>query len=386
MDPVSQGVLGAIFTQVKSSKADLAKAAIIGALAAMAPDLDVLIRSTNDPLLALEFHRHFTHSLLFIPVGAFLCSLLLYFTLAKKWQLSFGVTYVWSLIGYATHGLLDGCTSYGTQLFWPLSNERFSWDIISIVDPLFTIPLLVMAICAARQKKRGYVIASISWCVLYLSIGWVQNYRAIEMGYQLAESRGHDPIRLEAKPSFANLAVRKIVYETEQNFYVAAVKPGLGEQVVWVGDHIAKLDLERDLPWLDIQSQQAKDIERFRWFSAGYLALDPNNPNRVIDMRYSILPNQINPLWGIELQPDADRFTHVDFVSQRSRDAQASLVQIVDMVFATSVDSRLADFGQEDKDRHSLCRLRNEYKTTSTFTILRTVLINIIIFQRVTLF
>jgi len=343
MDPVSQGVLGAIFTQVKSSKAHLAKAAIIGALAAMAPDLDVLIRSSNDPLLALEFHRQFTHSLLFIPIGGFLCSLLLYFTLAKRWQLSFGLTYLWSLIGYATHGLLDGCTSYGTQLFWPISNERFSWDMISIVDPLFTIPLLIMVACAATQKNRGYVVASLSWCLIYLSVGWVQNHRAIEMGYELANSRGHNPIRLEAKPSFANLAVWKVVYETEDKFYVAAVKPGLTEQVVWQGDHIQKLNIGRDLPWLDKQSQQAKDIERFRWFSAGYLSLDPNNPNRVIDMRYSLLPNQIKPLWGIELQPNAGQTQHADFVTERSRDARSSLSEIVDMVFAQSPDTTAAD-------------------------------------------
>ncbi len=43
----------------------------------MAADLDVLIKSSTDPLLALEYHRHFTHSLLFIPVGALVCTLLL---------------------------------------------------------------------------------------------------------------------------------------------------------------------------------------------------------------------------------------------------------------------------------------------------------------------
>ena len=43
-------------------------------------------------------------------------------------------------MGYATHGLLDSCTSYGTQLFWPFSDVRVAWDTMSIVDPLFTVP------------------------------------------------------------------------------------------------------------------------------------------------------------------------------------------------------------------------------------------------------
>ena len=47
-------------------------AALVGAVAGMTADLDVLIRSSADPLLNLEYHRHFSHSLLFVPLGALL--------------------------------------------------------------------------------------------------------------------------------------------------------------------------------------------------------------------------------------------------------------------------------------------------------------------------
>ena len=116
MDPISQGVLGAAFAQTRGPKQMLAKAAAIGAIAGMVPDLDVLIRSSTDPLLAVEFHRHFTHSLFFIPIGGLLCSLLLYPLLGKRWQLSYRQTLVWCMIGFATHGLLDGFTTFGTKL------------------------------------------------------------------------------------------------------------------------------------------------------------------------------------------------------------------------------------------------------------------------------
>lgn len=121
MDPVTQGVLGAVVTQSQVKPKQLAQAACIGAIAGMAPDLDVLIRSATDPLLAIEFHRHFTHSLFFIPFGALICSLVLYPLLGKRWQLSFKYVYLWSFIGYATHALLDACTSYGTQHSGPLA-------------------------------------------------------------------------------------------------------------------------------------------------------------------------------------------------------------------------------------------------------------------------
>jgi hypothetical protein len=38
----------------------------------------------------------------------------------------------------------------------------------------------------------------------------------------------------------------------------------LAKSKVYPGDSVPKLDLERDFPWLDHKSQQARDIERFR--------------------------------------------------------------------------------------------------------------------------
>ena len=136
------------------------------------------------------------------------------------------------------------------------------------------------------------------------------------MGYALAAERGHVPQRLEAKPSFANILVWKVVYETDERFYVDAVRAGLAPRV-YEGDSVAKLDVERDLPWLDAESQQARDIERFRWFSNGYVARDPLYENRVIDVRYSMIPNEVAPLWSIELRPDALRGEHVAYLVHR---------------------------------------------------------------------
>ena len=79
MDPLSQGALGASASQSFASEPGKQRSAmLVGLLAGMAPDLDIFIRSANDPLLFLDFHRQFTHSLFFIPVGALLCALILY--------------------------------------------------------------------------------------------------------------------------------------------------------------------------------------------------------------------------------------------------------------------------------------------------------------------
>ncbi|MCV5224382.1 metal-dependent hydrolase, partial [Escherichia coli] len=82
-------------------------AGVLGVASGMAPDLDVLIRSSSDPLLFLEYHRHLTHSLLFIPFGSFLCALVLYPLFAKRRELNFQQSWFYCALGYSTHALLD---------------------------------------------------------------------------------------------------------------------------------------------------------------------------------------------------------------------------------------------------------------------------------------
>ncbi|MEJ2114516.1 MAG: metal-dependent hydrolase, partial [Gammaproteobacteria bacterium] len=148
MDPLSQGVFGASLPQSISKPKNIVFACVLGFLSGMAPDLDVFIHSKNDPLLFLEYHRQFTHSLVFIPIGGLICAVLFY-VLFARFKLTFKQIYLFCTLGYATHGLLDSCTSYGTQLFWPFTSYRVSWDTISIIDPLFTFTVLIFVIWAA---------------------------------------------------------------------------------------------------------------------------------------------------------------------------------------------------------------------------------------------
>jgi inner membrane protein len=162
---------------------------------------------------------------------------------------------------------------------------------------------------------------ALTWALIYPAIGLVQRDRAIDIGHQIANQRGHQPIRLEAKPSFANLLVWKTIYETEHRFYIDAVRAGV-EPIIYPGQSVSKIILLDDYPWLAADSQQAKDIARFHWFSNGYIARDPNNPQRIIDVRYSMVANEINALWSIELAAHASNAEHATYLTQRERSAQ----------------------------------------------------------------
>ncbi len=322
MDPVSQGVLGAAAPKSVAPPEHARIACVLGFLAGMAPDLDVLIRSPEDPLLFLEFHRQFTHALIFIPVGGFIVGFLLHWLYAGKRGLSLGRSVLYCTLGYATHALLDACTTYGTQLLWPFSDRRFAWNTVSVIDPLFTVPIVLLIGVATWQRRAVLARIALAWAIAYPTIGIFQRDRAEAAGLELASSRGHQPIRLEAKPSFANLLVWKVVYETPERYHVDAVRAGI-ELEVFEGQSTPKLDVARDFPWLVPGSQQAQDIERFRWFSNDYLAVEPGNPYRITDIRYSMVPNEIRGLWSIELDPAAPQGKHVEYVVQRRADERA---------------------------------------------------------------
>lgn len=330
MDPVTQGAIGSAMAASTRKTDRVRLAAAAGFLAGMAADLDVLIRSDTDSLLFLEYHRQFTHSFIFAPIGGFIVAAFLYL-IGRRW-LGAGFKSLWfyAAVGFATHGILDAATSYGTMLLWPISEMRFSFSIISIVDPLFTIPVLVMLGFGVMRGRGQWARAAILWAIVYLGFGGYQHLSARSLAEDLAASRGHNPADLVIKPTFANLFIWKSIYEYSGRFYVDGIRPSFGP-TTYDGASIDKLDPETAFPWLDPASQQAVDIQRFTRFSDGYVAIATDDSTRVIDVRYSFLPTEIAPLWSITLDERADPSTHVQFETHRG-DARTASTDLLNMV------------------------------------------------------
>ena len=315
MDPLSQGVLGASLPQSFSNKKNIVFVFIIGFLAGMFPDIDVFFRSNHDPLLFLEFHRQFTHSLIFIPVGGLIFTLIFYGLFFKILPFGFFKTWFFATLGYGTHGLLDACTSYGTQLLWPFSNERISWNNISIIDPLFTIPVLIFLILSLIKRKSFWAKMALAWGLIYLFFGFIQNHRAEQVAKDIVTERNHHPEIISVKPSFGNLILWKIIYQHNDYFYIDAVNIGPKKEI-FTGQKIKKFNTS-DLSYFDeLSDTQKKDIDRFLWFSQDFVAANPHNKYELLDIRYSNLPNEIGGLWGIHLTPNTE--SHVEFISNRS--------------------------------------------------------------------
>ena len=313
MDLLTQGLLGATIAQAGAKPDEVKRASFVGFCAPLLADADALIRSSDDPLLVLEYHRHFTHALAFIPVGALIASMLLWPWLRKR--LGFKRVYYYAFLGYATAGFLDACTSYGTHLLWPFSDGRVAWSIISIIDPVFSVGLIVAIGFGLIKGQTSAGRAGLVFAAAYLVLGVVQHQRAASVAQVEGQQRGHTIERLIVKPTMGNLVLWRSVYESEGMYYVDAVRVGVKEKV-FRGSNVEVFDIKQDLPLLEDQTVVYRDIERFELFSDGFLARHPEYPNVLGDVRYAMLPTSIRPLWGIEVNIDKpDEHVDIQYLS-----------------------------------------------------------------------
>lgn len=312
MDPITQCSVGAAAAVALARKPlEVRHALALGALAGGAPDLDILIRSASDPLLALQYHRHFTHALVLAPLIGALVALIYKAVFAKglplKRLLTFGV------VASLTHGLIDACTSYGTLLYWPFSMHRESWDLISIIDPLFSVPLVLLLLASWLRRRASLARLALVLCGLYLSLGVYQREQAEDFARSLAVQRGHLPTELTARPSLGNILLWRTIYRDGREYYVDAVRtfPGT-EDRHYPGAAVPAFEQLDAYSLVNPDSVLWRDIERFRFFSQGYLFLHGKSPLVAGDLRYAMFPDSVQPLWGIRIDPsNPDRHTEM---------------------------------------------------------------------------
>ncbi|MEX0720169.1 MAG: metal-dependent hydrolase [Balneolaceae bacterium] len=299
MDPITHGLIGATAAQTFAEKDKLRPAAFTGFAAAMIADLDIFIHSANNPLLNIEVHRQFTHSLIFIPVGALIATALVWWLVRKK--LNVREVYTFSLLGYATSGITDSLTSYGTQLLWPFLDERFAFNLISVFDPLFTLGIILAVFFALYKKEKRFIFFGVMWIAAYLSFAFMQQSRAESAAYKLIEQQNHSVEKIVVKPTLGNQLLWSARYISSDSVHAAGIRAGF-----FSGMKVYKGDSELLLVWREEFNEYEgttlyNDIQRFSTLSDGFLIYHPSQENIIGDARYAMLPTSMKPLWGIEI-------------------------------------------------------------------------------------
>jgi inner membrane protein len=303
MDFITQTLLGSVAAQATMMQRLGRVAALVGASAGALPDYDVLLRPLADPALPFELHRHFTHSLVFIPFGAAIAAAP--FLLSSRLREKVGSVYLASLIGIATHGVLDNLTSYGTHLLWPFVSHRTSWDAMSIIDPIFTIVLVVGLIAALSFKSMRTAQVALVLCVCYIGFGLVQHARAAAVQRDLAAARGHVIERGRVLPTIGNVILWRSVYARDGRLYADAIRvPPFGSPTVREGTCVPRFTAD-DLPAdLDDPRRVRNVLERFDAFATGFTASIPESPPGTLivgDVRFSMDTAGFEPIWGVEI-------------------------------------------------------------------------------------
>ena len=88
---------------------------------------------------------------------------------------------------------------------------------------------------------------------------------------------------------------------------------GVTSERVYAGGTVDKFRPEEAIPALPAGSTLYRDIGRFTAFSDGFVATHPNRANVLGDVRYSMKPTSLIPLWGIEMDIDRPE-RHVSWV------------------------------------------------------------------------
>jgi len=305
MDLVTQGVVGAAMASAAAPASESRRAALIGLGAGLLPDVDALVRSADDPLLVLEYHRHFTHALVMVPVVALVAATVFWLILRRLSpgsRLPFKRIYGYALLGASLAGLLDACTSYGTHLWWPFTDAPVAWSIISILDPVFTLLLGVpLGISLVRRQPR-VVRWGLALAAGYLALGALQHERAKAVARDLARTRGHAMERLIVKPTIANLVLWRALTLTDGRVYADAVRVGVGSHRVYPGTSAPLYDPDST----EMPSAIQRDVQRFVRFADRVVVRHPARPRVIGDARFSMLPTTLTPMWGLAVDPSAE--------------------------------------------------------------------------------
>ena len=171
---------------------------LLGGSAAAFPDVD-FVGFLIDPLRFLAYwHQGPTHSLLLLPLWALLIGTT-YCVATRQWR-AYGEAVAVCSLGLATHLLLDAITVYGTQLLYPLSDQRVSLGTTFVIDPLFTALIAISLAAALRRGDRRIAAAGLLLLVTYVGVQGLLRLQALHVATEAVRGQGIEPSHVAALP------------------------------------------------------------------------------------------------------------------------------------------------------------------------------------------
>jgi len=395
MDSLTQLTLGAAVGEAVLGKKAGNRAMLWGAIGGTVPDLDVFANLVTDEISALAFHRAITHSFAFAAVAPLLLGWLVHrlhrregfwpalglsaiallalvglgslgmpIPLVEVLKIAGAVTAAilffplfvflvgtvlrnaawegasrgqWSWLFFwaiFTHPLLDACTTYGTQLFQPFSDYRAAFNNISVVDPLYTLPFLLLVLAALiAGRKRQRLRRALNWSglavsSLYLLLTFANKYHVQGVFRRSLAEKEIAYHRFMTAPTILNNLLWQGIAEGDTAYYHGLYS---------ILDEEAEVHNFTVIPknhHLLAEGDYARDLEVLTWFSDGYFSILRREDGRLQynDLRFGSLNQSFDEpsdfVFHFILERDAEGQWRARQSREQPRDADKAFRQL----------------------------------------------------------
>lgn len=275
MDSVTQIVLGAAVGEVVLGKKIGNKAQLMGAIAGTIPDLDVFFSiGAHDAIEAMRIHRSYSHAI-FTHIWLAIPFTWISFYLLKKKVAWWPQYWLWFL-GFATHALLDCCTTYGTQFLLPFTRYLVGFNNISIIDPLYTLPFMILLIVCLYKKhddpfRIKYAWTAIAYSMFYMGLTCWAKWEAHQHVVATLEKKQVQVEQVSTSPTIFNAVLWAGMAYNDSVMYV-------GEYSIF--QHHEDADLAAFPRHLEYEKGfEGNHLDIFKWFSQGKYILEKSGPD-----------------------------------------------------------------------------------------------------------
>ena len=325
MDSLTQIVLGIATAELVAGKKLQNKAFFYGAVLGTIPDLDILVGKFLSDVEGVAIHRGLSHSLLFFmfltPVLGWLISKI------EKEKISFKSASLLAFWCLVTHVFLDLFTSWGTQILWPL-DYRFALKTIFVIDPLYTIPLLISLIFVWKNKehfiRRKYVIRGLVISSSYLLFTCILKLFAVQQFEKALQNQKLTYQELIVKPTAFNCILWNANISTTKGYYLADYSL-FDSQPIRFTFYSKNIQLEEKL-------MNSYDFQSLKKISEGwYLVTEKNHRLYFNDLRFGLLndsPENPQFAFSYRMIPMSDGIYWAEEVPKAKRDGKALLEKI----------------------------------------------------------
>lgn len=283
MDSFTQIVLGIATAEVVAGKKLQNKTFLYGAVLGTIPDLDILVGKFMSDVEGVAIHRGLSHSLLFFLVLAPLIGFLI--AKIEKGKIGFKTAFWMSFWCFTTHVFLDLFTSWGTQILWPL-DTRFALKTIFVIDPLYTIPLLVSLIFVWKNKahtqRKKYVCKGLAISSGYLLLTCFLKLVALHRFEKALEEQHISYQELIVKPTAFNTMLWNANIATKEGYFLGDYS-FFDTQPISFTFYVRNRVLEEKL-------KNSDDFQKLQQISEGwYLVSEKNDSLYCNDLRFGLL-------------------------------------------------------------------------------------------------